>query len=181
MELNDLLDSYADICTGTFYIRVPEILGLLDKYPTIGLKSSYTHEKKDMIINAKKVVLDIHKEGRKASPTLRNTMDQIGKIFLIWTKDIVFDKISMRQDLIDSEIIQYLIHMRNGCAHNNCFNIISSKIDSAGNLKKKAMWREKEIIPSLNGSIVVPDFMKDGDIFNLIIDLQEYLIKNGVF
>jgi hypothetical protein len=66
---------------------------------------------------------------------------------------------------IDKTSIQFFRHIRNGCAHENRFNITSP-------LTKPASWRDKRIAVTLHKTPVIPDFLADGDAFLLISDVD---------
>ncbi|MFA5127219.1 MAG: hypothetical protein WC465_04475 [Patescibacteria group bacterium] len=176
MQFNKLLDSYADVITGIFYLRLPEAPLIAQKYKTLALKSSYSAEKKDTIINMINVVGAIQKEGFEAPPTLRNSITQINRIFIIATHEMIFSKIDKLPQIKNSEIIQFLRHLRNGCAHENKFYFDKRVIDSSTKkLKLPAKWREKIIDTNLQEQQVLPNFMMDGDIYNFLFDLEKHL------
>jgi hypothetical protein len=177
MYFNKLLDAYAEIVTAAMYIRLPDIAKLLNKYPTIGLKSSYSNVKQDTIINTKSVIYSIAKEGNKRSQNLRNVMTQIARVFLIATCDIIKD-MDIWPKIKNDELIQFIRHIRNGAAHNNQFTFKPQVKNKCGkNLKLAAKWRDKKIKLELEGTLVIPDFIKDGDVYTLIHDLEKFIIK----
>ena len=175
MIFRELLDAYAEIVTAIMYIRVPGIIKLADRYPTIGIKSSYSDEKKDTIINTKSVLDAIIREGNKSPKNLRNVMTQVARIFILSVWDML-KNMEEYPRLERDEIVQFTRHIRNGVAHNNKFDINSTVIDkSTGFLKLLARWRDKVIEARLDNSVVIPDFLKDGDVYYLIHDLEEHI------
>ncbi|MBL7068808.1 MAG: hypothetical protein ISS34_03015 [Candidatus Omnitrophica bacterium] len=178
MDLNELKNAYAEIITSTMYIRLPEIRKLVPKYPTIGIKSSYSNLKKDTIINIKAVIESIANEGNKSSQNLRNIMTQIARIFIIATWDIIVN-LKTYPNLKDKKLIQFTRHIRNGVAHDNKFKFDSRVLNKACNtLKLPAKWKDKKIELKHENTIVVPDFIKDGDVYSLICDLQKFVDEN---
>jgi len=161
MIFRELLDAYAEIVTAIMYIRVPGIIKLADRYPTIGIKSSYSDEKKDTIINTKSVLDAIIREGNKSPKNLRNVMTQVARIFILSVWDML-KNMEEYPRLERDEIVQFTRHIRNGVAHNNKFDINSTVID-------------KVIEARLDNSVVIPDFLKDGDVYYLIHDLEEHI------
>lgn len=165
-----IVDAYAEMCLGAMALRTPDVQEVVkDKYPTAGIKSSYTNLSKDLVISTRKLIRAIAAEGLRESKKLRNAFTQINRIFVIAMWDILcntntYKKISTKPD------IQFFSHIRNGCAHNGKF-----KIDSPP--KHPAKWRDKEIVFKMNGTSIFPDFLLDGDVYLLLHDINDKYFK----
>lgn len=73
-------------------------------------------------------------------------------------------------------IVQFFRHVRNAASHGNSFRIEPDLIDNTtNNLKRKAAWRGTEIVPALNGTPLIPDFMEMVDPIWLISDISNLL------
>jgi len=165
----EIVDAYLEMCLGVAVLRIPDIQTDSRKYPTFGITSSYSDEKKDLIIRVDLVLKEIQKEGLKGPKKLRMAFTQINRIFLIAMWDVLkttktYSKISTEKE------IQFLYHIRNGCAHHNKFYI-------RGKIKHPAQWRDKKIVESMNGSPVIPDFLLDGDVYLLLHDINNKYFK----
>lgn len=175
---SDLLDAYLEMCLGTLALRLPEIQAILcsEKYrKNAAVKSSYSHTKEDMIINIAKVIKDIANEGLKGSKKLRSAFTQVNRIFLISMWDILLGTKTYSM-IYNNEDVQFLRHIRNGCAHHNKFKL--DKKTSEELSTKPAKWRNKNISASLNGTPVIPNFLMDGDVPLLLYDINKKYFIN---
>jgi hypothetical protein len=98
--------------------------------------------------------------------------------FLSTTWDILI-RDSRYHKISGEPIVQFFRHVRNAASHGNQFKIDSSSINADNTLKLKAEWRGAEIVPSLNGTILIPDFMEMADPIWLISDISNLLKPSG--
>jgi len=70
-----------------------------------------------------------------------------------------------------SEILQFFYHIRNGCFHDNKFNILPNAIST--NIPTR--WRGQEIDYTDNGKMVAMEYLLIADIVQLLYDVQQEL------
>jgi hypothetical protein len=108
------------------------------------------------------IIGEIKAQGLIAPKNLRTAFSEINKIFLVSAWEILKDTKTYNA-IATKPDIQFLRHVRNGCAHNK-FNFTD--------LKHPAKWRDKKITMALIGTAVFPSFIKDGDPILLLIDIN---------
>jgi len=165
----EIVDAYLEMCLGTAVLRYPAVQAACRKCRTLKITSSYADEMKDLTIPIDLVLKGIQKEGFHGSKKLRMAFTQVNRIFLIAMWDVLkttetYSKISTEKE------IQFLRHIRNGCAHHNKFDIREK-------IEHPAQWRDKKIVESMNGSPVIPDFLFDGDVYLLLHDINNRYFK----
>ena len=161
---NDMVDAYLEMCLGVAALRIPAVNSALSPYQTFGIKSSYTHQKEDPIIQIGAVLREVSAQGIQGPLNLRNSFTQVNRVFLLAMWDMLIGT-QKYQSIATEPLIQFFRHIRNGCAHTNSFTITSP-------LTKPASWRDKTITVALHGSTVIPDFLADGDALLLVRDVD---------
>lgn len=160
---SEMYDAYLEICLGVMALRIPGIQEILtNNYPGASIESSYTNPKQHLNLKVTNIIGEIIAQGLIAPKNLRTAFSEINKMFLVSVWETLKDT-KTYNDIATKPDIQFLRHVRNGCAHNK-FNFT--------NLKHSAKWRDKEITMGLIGTAVFPSFMKDGDPILLLIDVN---------
>lgn len=78
--------------------------------------------------------------------------------------------------IANDPMIQFFRHVRNAASHGNRFSIAPDLIDTATNtLKKPAEWRGTKILPDLDHTPLIPDFMEMADPIWLVSDVSTLL------
>ncbi len=140
---------------------------------------SYAHIiELDCSVTTQKIKVDksilglIEKEGFNGpTPVFSQTLVNFYRVFTIAVKDIIWEE-SYFQPLLQNSELQFLKHLRNGCAHNNKFFWGNGKQRQDTIQKLPVSWRGKVIKEKLEGTKLYMDFMKPGDIFFLLFDIS---------
>ena len=95
----------------------------------------------------------------------------IGRIMAVSIFDFL-DASRYKNHFQNTDIYQFVKHIRNGSAHNNRFNFSAEDVAN-----KPAKWRDKVIETSLIGKPVVPHFMNPITMLYLMSDITEMIEK----
>ena len=153
----------------------------------ISLVSLHKKEIRDQIVALPEVQLDatVEKMVRFSLQPFRPVLENLHKAsnqkyvvrYTIWLVEKALS--SAYEDVIkpqkdNSDIMQFFRHVRNGVSHGNRFPIRTKETDPS---KPLATWRSKVVTLALRGTTVIPDFITLGDLFFLILDMNDYLKK----
>lgn len=155
-------DTYMEMLFSSMVLRIPAVNRYLsENFEEVMIHSSY--ERQHLIINSKLILDEISRDSLENPVSLRKSFEQINRIFVtsMWDSLLshaTYDKIATEPE------IQFFRHVRNACGHDGRFNFKE--------LKHKAYWRDKVVTEDLKGKKVFPEFLTDGDLYLLILDIE---------
>ncbi len=159
-----MYEVYLEMCLGALTLRISQVQDfMVSKFPQASITSSYSSQKQDLVLHTQAILEDIRKQGLATPKNLRQSFTQINSIFIASAWDILRETTTYNS-ICTKEDVQFLRHVRNAGAHDGLFNFDLP-------LRHSARWRDKEILPTLKGSPVYPEFLKDGDPIFLLIDI----------
>lgn len=176
-SLNEILDSFRNVITSILWTKrsIKEAKNFFKDHLYIAeLDSSQTKES----IKVDKSILNIlEEEGFGVStPLSTKTLINFYRIFTVSIKDIIWEEPDFK-DLLQSNELQFLRHLRNASAHNNYFFWGSGRQRQDTLNKLPITWRGKIIEENLEGTSLYMNFMKPGDIFFLLSDISNLILK----
>lgn len=156
-----MCDAYLELALGAITLRYPSVQEKLDRASTLTIKSSY--ENQDVILRIGGILEEIRKQGWVGPKNLRTAFTELNRMFLIsmWA---VLQETQTYPSIATQPIIQFFRHVRNASAHGGKFNFAS--------LQHRAEWRGKAITQSQMGQDLFPNFLMDGDVLLLVIDVN---------
>lgn len=153
-----LIDAYSESLVGVFALRLPGVADTVRTLaPKMTVESSYDGE--HVNLHAAEIVSDVALSG----PTIRATIDQISRAFAASMWELLkshahFVEIEAEPD------IQFFRHVRNACGHDGRWNFPE--------LKRPAVWRDKQLTLAEIGAPVFGGLLKHGDLMLLMIDID---------
>ncbi|MFH1112009.1 MAG: hypothetical protein V1712_02975 [Patescibacteria group bacterium] len=180
-SFNELLDSFRfSIASATWLqVSVQSAQKFFEPYLyIINLPCSVT----DKIIKLDKSIFNtVQKEGFNGpSPLYTKNLINFYRIFTIAVKDIIFEQQDFHPYLNKAEELKFLRHIRNASAHDNKFFWGRDANQRAQTIQQFPIcWRSKVIEEKLEGNDLYMSFMKPGDIFMLLFDISNLVVKTS--
>lgn len=167
----DTFDAYLELMVGTVAIHVPQVQNILRTHFSYGdIHSSFPKE--TVRLDVPKILDGVNRSAGKLPTNCQATLVELNRIFLISTYAVLQETATYPQ-ITGEPVIQFYRHVRNACAHYGRFNF--------SGISLPARWRDKEITTALIGKSVFPDFLNDGDVWLLLLDIcAQFYIPIGV-
>ncbi len=178
-SINSLLDSFRHIIASATWqqVSINKAQEFFEPYPYIVELPCSVTEKNIKIDKSILKLIEQERFNKIATPLYSQSLVNLYRIFTIAIIDIIWSEKDFKKFYQNTEL-QFLRHLRNGSAHNNTFFFEKGKRRERILKKLPITWREKIIEESLekNKIKVFMDFMKPGDIFILLSDINSLLI-----
>lgn len=176
-SISNILDSFKFSILSAFWLQASHknISLYFKKYPYIcTLACSVTTDE----VKIDKSLLRLIEKPQSVpnTPVLSDTLINLYRIFVIAVKDLIWEHDDFLE-LKKSNELQFLRHIRNGCAHSNQFYWGKGKERERTIKKFPISWRGKVIEEKLEGQKVFFNFFAPGDIFVLLADISSLTIK----
>lgn len=176
-SINELLESFKFSILSIFWLQASNknISSYFKKYPYIcTLACSVTAN--EVKIDKSLLKMIENEEQATQTPIQPFALINLYRIFAIAVKDLIwnhpdFSLLKKRNEL------QFLRHIRNGCAHNNRFYWGKGKEREKTIKKFPIIWRGKVLEEKMEGHEVFFQFIAPGDIFILLGDISDLIVK----
>jgi len=164
-------DTYIELIFAMMCVRHPVLQKqILKIIPGVQITSSFiiNGQKQDLCIPSNAIISGFQKEGLTNVQSLMQGFYHVNSMFLISMWALLIETSTYNKISKEAEI-QFLRHVRNGCAHGNNFNFC--------HLSYPAQWRDKTILEKNNSTPVFPNVLKDGDPMLLLLDINNKYFK----
>jgi hypothetical protein len=177
-SFDGLLDSFRNVIASLTWLKASsgQAQSFFSPYPYV-IELSCTVSEQLIKIN-KSILTLIQNEGfNQETPLFSKTLTDFYRILTIAVKDIVWEETDFK-NLLQTDPLQFLRHIRNACAHQNKFFFGHGR-ERENTLKKLPVtWRSKVIDVSLENSPLFMSFMGPGDLFLLLSDISNLVKKH---
>ncbi len=156
------LNAYLEMAFAIMALRIPTVRKyLVDGFPAAAISSSY--DQQDVILNTNRILADLDRPEADGRAAMRRSFDQINRTFIAAMWESLYSHQTYPK-ICTEPSVQFFKHVRNACAHDGRFNFTE--------LGHPARWRDKEITMKMSGTAPFPDFLADGDVILMVVDIN---------
>ena len=173
------LDSFRNVIASLTWLKASsaQAQSFFAPYPYVIELSCTVSER--LIKIDKSILTIIQNEGfHQETPLFSKTLTDYYRILVVAVKDIIWEEPDFK-NIVQTDILQFLRHIRNACAHQNNFFFGRGR-ERENTLKGLPVtWRNKVINVSLENTPLFMSFLGPGDLFMLLSDISSLVKKHG--